>query len=101
LVDGREGSGCLRKPAHSACRFRWSLAPNHLFTWRRLYTSGALSAVGTSDEAVATSEYRVLQQQVRELQRLPGKKTLESEILREELNRCSQKRLLHALPGVQ
>ena len=57
--------------------------------------------MGTSDEAVATSEYRVLQQQVRELQRLPGKKTLESEILREELNRCSQKRLLHALPGVQ
>jgi transposase len=50
-----------------------------LFTWRRLYVSGAQSAVGAGGEVVAASEYRPLQRQVRELQRLLGKKTLENE----------------------
>ncbi len=43
------------------------------------------------------SEYRALQNQVRELQRLLGKKTLEAEILKEALERSgSKKRLLRA-----
>jgi hypothetical protein len=54
------------------------IAPNQLFRWRRLYTEGALSAVSAGEEVVAASEYRALQHQVRELQRLLGKKTLEN-----------------------
>jgi len=65
---------------------RHGIAPNQLFTGRRLYPSGALSAVGAGEEVVAASEYRALPQQVRELQRLLGKKTLENEILREALD---------------
>jgi transposase len=65
---------------------RHGIAPNQLFTWGRLYASGALSAVGAGEEVVAASEYRALQHQVRELQRLLGKKTLENEILREALD---------------
>ena len=73
------------------------IAPNQLFTWRRLYASGALSAVGAGEEVVAASEYRGLQQQVRELQRLLGKKTLENEILHEALDLVQpKKRLLRA-----
>jgi putative transposase len=68
------------------------IAPNQLFTWRRLYASGALSAVGAGEEVVAASEYRALQQQVRELQRLLGKKTLENEILREALDLVQPKK---------
>jgi transposase len=49
---------------------RHGIAPNQLFTWRRLYASGALSAVGAGEEVVAASEYRAMQHQVRELQRL-------------------------------
>ena len=76
---------------------RHGIAPNQLFTWRRLYASGALSAVGAGEEVVAASEYRVLQHQVRELQRLLGKKTLENEILREALDLAQpKKRLLRA-----
>ena len=46
---------------------------------------------------VPASDYRSLQQQVRELQRLLGKKTLENEILREALNLVQpRKRLLRA-----
>jgi transposase len=73
------------------------IAPNQLFTWRRLYAEGALSAVSAGEEVVPASEYRALQQQVRELQRLLGKKTLETEILREALDVAQpKKRLLRA-----
>jgi transposase len=76
---------------------RHGIAPNQLVTWRRLYASGALSAVGAGEEVVAASEYRALQHQVRELQRLLGKKTLENEILREALDLAQpKKRLLRA-----
>jgi transposase len=76
---------------------RHGIAPNQLFTWRRLYASGALSAVGAGEEVVAASEYRAVQHQVRELQRLLGKKTLENEILREALDLSQpKKRLLRA-----
>jgi transposase len=77
------------------------IAPNQLFTWRRPYAEGALSAVSAGEEVVPASEYRALQQQVRELQRLLGKKTLENEILREALEVAQpKKRLLRSpLPG--
>ena len=78
---------------------RHGIAPNQLFTWRRLYASGALSAVGAGEEVVAASEYRALQHQVRELQRLLGKKTLEAEILKEALEVATgpKKQLLRSL----
>jgi transposase len=38
---------------------------------------------------VPASEYRAAQQQIRELQRLLGKKTMENEILREALERVA------------
>jgi transposase len=41
---------------------------------------------------VAASDYRALQQQVRELQRLLGKKALENEILREALDIAQPKK---------
>ena len=81
---------------------RHGIAPNQLFTWRRLYASGALSAVGAGEEVVAASEYRALQHQVRELQRLLGKKSLENEILREALDLAQpKKRLLRAPSSVR
>ena len=75
------------------------VAPNQVFTWRRLYTEGALSAIGAGEQVVPASEYRALQHQVRELQRLLGKKTLENEILREALIWCSQKKRLLRAPS--
>src|SRR6185312_6457318 len=48
------------------------IAPNQLFTWRRLAAQGALTATGAEEEVVPASDCRALQNQVRELQRLPG-----------------------------
>ena len=82
---------------------RHGIAGSQLFNWRRLMAQGALTAAGAGEEVVPASEYRALQAQVSELQRLLGKKTMEAEILREAVSRAAgpNKQLLRAtsLPG--
>lgn len=70
---------------------------NQLFHWRKLAAQGALTATAAEGEVVAASEYRALQNQVRELQRLLGKKTMETEILKDELAAGSKKQMLRSL----
>ena len=77
---------------------RHGIAPNQLFHWRKLAAQGALTAAGRGEEVVPASDYRALQNQVRELQRLLGKKTLEAEVLKEALEVvASKKRLLRSV----
>ena len=68
---------------------RHGIAGNQLFTWRRLMAQGALTAASAGEEVVPASECRAARQQIRELQRLLGKKTLENEILREAVERVT------------
>lgn len=53
-----------------------------LARWKSLITAGAEVAVEANEEVVPVSELRAAQQQIRELQRLVGKQTVELEILR-------------------
>jgi transposase len=78
---------------------RHGIAPNQLFLWRRLASQGALTATQSEEPVVPASEYRSLLGQVRELQRLLGKKTMEAEILKEalEVSAGSKKHLLRSL----
>lgn len=78
---------------------RHGLAPNQLFTWRRLAEQGALTATQAEEEVVPASAFRAQQEQIRELQRLLGKKTLETEILKEALEIAAgpKKHLLRSL----
>jgi len=46
---------------------RHGVAPNQLFTWRRLVVEGALTAAGSGEQVVPASDYRALQSQVSEL----------------------------------
>ena len=73
---------------------RHGVGPNQLFTWRRLAAQGALTAAAAGEEVVPASDHRALQQQIRELQRLLGKKTLEVEILKEVLEQAGPKKRL-------
>src|ERR1044072_5556332 len=76
---------------------RHGVAPHQPFTWGGRVVEGARTAAGSGEQVVPASDYRALQSQVRELQRLLGKKTLENEILREALDLARpKKRLLHA-----
>jgi len=77
---------------------RHGIAPNQLFTWRRLVVEGALTAAGSGEQVVPASDYRALQSQVRELQRLLGKKTLEAEILKEALEHATGSKKQLRLP---
>ena len=74
------------------------VAPNQLFTWRRLVAHGSLTAAGSGEEVVPASDYRALQNQVRELHRLLGKKTLEAEILKEALEHATSSKKQLRLP---
>ena len=78
---------------------RHGVAPNQVFLWRRLAAQGALTAAGSEEEVVPASDYRALQGQLREMQRLLGKKTMEAEILREALDLADgqKKHLVRAL----
>jgi|SRR5215472_10634603 len=73
---------------------RHPIARNQLFTWQRLFAEGELPAMGIGEEAVPASDDRLLQQQVRELQRLLCKKTPENGILREALDLVQPKTLV-------
>ena len=61
-------------------------------------TEGGQEAVRAEDQVVAAAEVRDLQRQIRELERLLGKKTLENEILCEALALAKSKNLLSHAP---
>lgn len=71
---------------------RHGVNPNQLFTWRRLAADGAFTAAAAGEEVVPASAWRAQREQIRELHRLLGKKTLEVEILREALQHADPKK---------
>jgi transposase len=74
------------------------VSPSLLFRWRKLATAGALEAVGADESVVPASDLKALQHQVRELQRLLGKKTMENEILKEATEIAREKKWLVRSP---
>jgi len=65
---------------------RHGLSPSLVFRWRRLMSEGGKEAVRVDEDVVAASEVRRLEERVRELERLLGRKTMEVEILKEALD---------------
>ena len=64
---------------------RHGLSPSLVFRWRRLMSEGGREAVRADDEVVPVAELRRLEERVRDLERLLGRKTMENEILKEAL----------------
>ncbi|PNF76404.1 IS3 family transposase [Stutzerimonas degradans] len=73
------------EPGHSVSVVarRNGINPNQLFHWRKLYQDGSLSAVSAGEALVPASELADAMKQIRELQRMLGKKTMEAEVLKE------------------
>ncbi|WP_137484871.1 IS3 family transposase, partial [Escherichia coli] len=59
------------------------VAASQLFLWRKQYQEGSLTAVAAGEQVVPASELAVAMKQIKELQRLLGKKTMENELLKE------------------
>ena len=85
---------------------RHGLSPSLVFRWRQLMNEGGKEAVRADDQVVAASELRRLEERVRELERLLGRKTMEVGILKKALdlarakNRsCCRTRRVRAISG--
>ena len=74
------------------------VSPSLLFRWRKLAGDGSLQAVAADESVVPASEYQEAQRQIKELQRLLGKKTQEAEILKEAMEIARAKKFLLRSP---
>jgi transposase len=77
---------------------RHQVNANQVFAWRKLYLDGSLSAVSAGEQVVPASDLAEAMKQIRELQRLLGKKTMEVEILREAVEYGRAKKLIARSP---
>ena len=77
---------------------KYEVQPNQLFRWRRLFHEGALTAVRAEVELVPSSEVRELKRRIRELERMLGRKTMETEILKDALEIAREKKLISRIP---
>ena len=93
LEEGEQPGNSL-----SAVARKYGVNPNQLFHWRKLMREGALVAVGADDQVVPATEVKQLKAQIRELERLLGKKTMETEILRGAIRIAREKKLLLRMP---
>ncbi|EPD6573739.1 IS3 family transposase [Escherichia coli] len=59
------------------------VAASQLFLWRKQYQEGSLTAVAAGEQVVPASELAAAMKQIKELQRLLGKKTMENELIKE------------------
>ncbi len=80
------------------------VAASQLFLWRKRkqYQEGSLTAVAAGEQVVPASELAAAMKQIKELQRLLGKKTMENELLKEAVEYGRAKKwIAHAplLPG--
>jgi transposase len=73
---------------------RWRISPSVVFRWRKLHEEGGLRGLDADEPVVPESEVKQLRAQVRELQRMLGKKTMEAEILKDALELARSKKLL-------
>ncbi|EFK8352056.1 IS3 family transposase [Escherichia coli] len=59
------------------------VAASQLFLWRKQYQEGSLTAVAAGEQVVPASELAAAMKQIKKLQRLLGKKTMENELIKE------------------
>ncbi|HCQ2611933.1 TPA: IS3 family transposase, partial [Escherichia coli] len=69
------------------------VAASQLFLWRKQYQEGSLTAVAAGEQVVPASELTAAMKQIKELQRLLGKKTMENELLKEAVEYGRAKKL--------
>ena len=72
--------------------------PNQVFHWRKLERVGALTAVEAGATVVPATELEAARRQIRELQRLLGKKTLEVELLKEAVEVARERKWIARSP---
>ena len=72
--------------------------PNQVFHWRKLERVGALTAVEAGATVVPATELEAARLQIRELQRLLGKKSFEVELLKEAVEVARERKWIARSP---
>ena len=75
-----------------------SVAASQLFLWRKQYQEGSLTAVAVGEQVIPASEQASAMKQIKELQRLLGKKTMENELLKEAVRIWPTKKWIAHVP---
>lgn len=74
------------------------IAATQIFKWKKLKEAGALAAVGSEEEVLPVSQVRQLQERIRRLENILGRKTEEVEILKEAVRIGREKKLISHKP---
>lgn len=77
---------------------QYGVNANQLFHWRKLHQAGGLSAVTAGEAVVPASQFAEALREIKALQRLLGKKTMENEILKEAVEYGRSKNWLARSP---
>jgi transposase len=77
---------------------RHGVNANQVFAWRKQYQEGSLTAVKAGETVVPASQLAAAMKEIKELQRLLGKKTMENEILKEAVEWGRAKNLIARSP---
>ncbi|RKG87865.1 transposase [Corallococcus terminator] len=79
---------------------KYGVNSSQVFRWRQLKEAGSVSGLKAGEAVVPEAEMRQLKAQVRELQRLLGKKTQEVDVLRDAMAlACEKTSLIRARPS--
>lgn len=77
---------------------KYNIAPSQLFQWKRFMENGASKGIENEEELVPESEVKKLEQRIKSLERLLGRKTEEVEILKEAVILARKKKLISQKP---
>ena len=96
VVEKRRLLDETEKPGESVSTVarRYSLSPSMLFAWRKAMEAGAATGLRAEEPLVPESEVKQLKAQIRELERMLGRKTQENEILKEAVEIIREKKLV-------
>jgi len=76
----------------SAVARRNGVRPNLLYRWRKLMLEGGTVAVRGDDDVTSNKTVRQMELRIRELERQLGRKTMETEILKDALEKSRSKK---------
>lgn len=77
---------------------KYNVGVSSLIKWRKRSVEGSLMTINKKEDLVPASEVKVLKNQIKQLQQLLGKKTVQVEILKEAIEIGREKKLISRQP---
>ena len=84
------------QPGHSMSSVarKYGVSTSQMFAWRKQFQKGGQVAIRSNDDVVPANDLKAAHARIRELERQLGRKTMETEILKEAISIARGKKLL-------